>query len=287
MKYGSYITFCSWEDRFLDTVKHDINANNFEKIIVFYYGNGHYPDKQKQNRDAIKSEYENTTFIALLFGRDIDNWKEFNKNIFLKEKFSADKILINVSTMPRNIIYYVLHFLDKLKLEYEITYYNAISHSAKLTQNPLTPYLILQHSGIFELNKQTILIACVGYDEKRILQLYNYFEPKKCILLTEQKHRSMVEGLDEFSFAAISKKEIIVIDSFENGNIYKQLTKIYQSEEGQFNIILCSLGPKISAVELYRFQKEHEECGLVYIASKDYAEDYSTGVDLEKPIIYK
>jgi|GEM_PF-4649820 len=285
MKYGSYITFCSWEDRFLDTIRNDVDANNFEKIIVFSYSNGHHQDKQKQNLEVTKSQYENTTPIDLLFGSDIENWKKFNKLVFLKEEFQADKILINVSTMPRNIIYYVLHFLDKLELNYDIIYYNAIGYSSKLTQSPLTPYLILQHSGIFEPNKKTILVACVGHDEKRILQLYNYFEPKKCILLTESGHRGRAEGLDEFSFATISEKEIIAIDSFENGNISKQLTKIYESAKEEFNIILCSLGPKISAVEFYWFQKQHEECGLVYISSKDYAEDYSTGAALDKPTV--
>ena len=52
-----------------------------------------------------------------------------------------------------------------------------------------------------------------------------------------------------------------------------------------YNILLCSLGPKLSTMEFFKFQKVHTECGLIYIGSKDYCKDYSSGIDLDNPIL--
>ena len=149
----------------------------------------------------------------------------------------------------------------------------------------LKPNLILRHSGIFDLEKQTLLIVCVGYDEKRVLQLYNSFEPNETILLVEKEHKTKVSLDTSFNFSSITNKNIYEISSFEEKNIFNKLKDIYENKFEKYNILLCSLGPKLSTIEFFKFQKEYENCGLLYIGSKDYCKNYSSGIDLETPIM--
>ncbi len=283
MSYNIYITFASWEERFSKSFQQDTLQNNFSKIILLRFTDGHHLNEQNTIIENIKTLNIKVELIDLTFNNDILIWKLFKNKLLNINNFGD--ILINISTMPRNVIYYLLHFLDSLKINYTSIYYKALTHSSKLTENPLKPSLILQHSGIFDLEKPTLLIACVGYDEKRVFQLYNYFEPKEVILLMEQEHKSKVDLNTKFDFSLISNHIVDEISSFESNNIYHKLESIYQDKKPNFNILLCSLGPKLSTLEFFKFQKAHEECGLIYIGSRDYCKNYSSGIDLENPIL--
>ena len=283
MNYKTYITFLSWEERFLESFKKDIKDNEFERIIIFNFSNGHHLNIQNEIIKEVEKIDKKVEIINLLFNDDIANWKLLKHQVFNNQPLN--NVLLNISTMPRNIIYYLLHFFKEFNLNYNSIYYKPVTHSSTLTKNPLTPSLILQHSGIFDLEKPTLLIVCVGYDEKRVFQLYNYFEPKDIILLTEEKHQTEVNLNPKFDFCLIPEKKEYLINSFDKKSIYNKLKKIYEAKNSEYNILLCSLGPKISTIDFFEFQVNYPNCGLVYIASKDYSLDYSNGVDLETPIL--
>ncbi|WP_026804696.1 hypothetical protein [Aliarcobacter lanthieri] len=283
--YNTYITFTSWEERFLKSFEKDTKENNFERIILLSFENGHHLEKQQEIINQVQKYKSPLKITYLTFSDDIKIWKQFKNELFNNENNNFGKVLLNISTMPRNVIYYLLHFLDLKNIQYTSIYYKAFGHSEKLTKNPLKPSLILQHSGIFELEKPTLLIACVGYDEKRVFQLYNHFEPKEVILLMEKEHISTVNLDTNFDFSLIPNRIIEDISSFLPNNIYNKLENIYNEKSSTYNILLCSLGPKLSTIEFFRFQKTHTECGLIYIGSKDYCKDYSSGIDLDNPIL--
>lgn len=285
MIYNTYITFTSWEDRFITTFEKDTKANEFSKILIFNYTNGHNLECKKECFEKIEElnrTNKNIEFFDMEINNDISNWKllyrVFNNNI-------KGNVLLNISTMPRNIIYYSLHFLDNFNYKYNVIYYNAIKHDSGLTQSPLIPSLILQHSGIFYSNKKTLLVVSLGYDEKRIYQVYNHFEPKKIVILSENKHKSSIDKDVNFQFTDIEEKDIIKINSFEKNNIFDKLESIITPLHKEYNIILCSLGPKISSLEFYMYNKKYPETALCYVSLKEYSTEYSKGVDLDNPYI--
>lgn len=285
MIYKTYITFASWEERFFKSFNNDIKNHSFERIIILRFTNGHHLNMQNKTIEQVKSLGVKLEIKELTFGDDIKNWKFFKHELFNFGTESFNNTLLNISTMPRNIIYYLLHFLKELSIPYHCLYYKATKHSYELTKNPLQPSLILQHSGLFDLEKPTLLITCVGYDEKRVFQLYNYFEPKETLLLVEKEHKSEVDLNTKFNFCLINEKTEYQISSFIEKEIYNTLKNIYDAKHEEYNILLCSLGPKISTIEFFEFQYDYPSCGLVYVASKDYCENYSNGIDLNKPII--
>lgn len=285
MTYNTYITFASWEDRFIETFSRDINNNEFNKILILNYENGHNLDYKQVHMDKIEqlnSKKVSVDFIQMEINNDVSNWK------LLNDKFKnniEESVLLNISTMPRNIIYYTLHFLDCYNHNYNTIYYNALAHDPKLTQSPLTPNLILQHSGIFYSHKKTLLVASIGYDEKRIYQVYNHFEPKKLIILSENIHKTCIDKDVDFQFTDIEEKDVIKINSFEKDNIFSTLEQVVTPLQEKYNVVLCSLGPKISSLELYKYNKKYPETSLCYVALKEYSHKYSTGVDLDNPIL--
>ncbi|NOQ30638.1 MAG: hypothetical protein GQ570_05905 [Helicobacteraceae bacterium] len=189
--------------------------------------------------------------------------------------------ILNISTMPRNMIFSVLHFLDKVGFSYDIKYYSPYKHGKDLTRNPSKPQLILQHGGIIYPEKKTILVIILGHDIKRVHQLNNFFEPFKIFIGLGSKHHTALPEDYDTTFEDINNKEIFKINSFSHEDVLNKLNSEVLPLLEEYNILLCSLGPKIEAIAIYKFHKMHPETALVYAPSKDYADDYSEGINLD------
>jgi hypothetical protein len=287
MKYDTYVTFASWEDRFYKTFIKDCDENEFENITILNYSDGHNLTNKDGNIEQINQlkPKSKISYNHLKINKDIDNWKKL-KEVFQNLKVESQKVLLNISTMPRNIIYYCLKFLDDNNINYDAIYYSAQKHDPKLTQSPLVPYLILQQSGVFASKKPTLLVVSLGYDEKRIYQVYNHFEPKKLIILKEEEHQTTIDKDINFKFNDITEKETYTINSFQKNTLLNILEKTVTPLQNDYNIVLCSLGPKISAIDFYNYNKKHPDIGLCYVSLKDYSVNYSKGVELNNPILY-
>lgn len=287
MNEHHYITFLSWEDRFLGSYTNDLKNYTFSSITIFRFDQDscHHLEKQHEALSKISAKRE-TSFeiIELAFGNHKKNWEEIQ--FFFAKRYN-DNILLNISTMPRNIVYYMLHFLHTRHFQYEIIYYPPLEHDCELTKNPLKPILIFRHSGIFDVDKKTLLIVGLGYDEKRVFQLCNYFEPQETIILKEADNVSKIDKNIDFSFEPyIIIHSIKNINSFVKNNVFTALKEIYDDKNERFNILLCSIGPKVSSLEFFKFQIFCPHAGLIYIPSQDYNASYSKGINFEKKIVY-
>lgn len=277
----NYISFASWEDRFRKSFIEDNKYNIINKGYIFYFDS--FLVRTQDNITNVQADF--IDIVELSFDDAIKSWKIL-KSTFLNIDRSY-KYVVNISTMPRNAMFMILHFLDNSNIDYEIIYYNAKSHGGEhnkvITRNPLEPKLVLQHSGVSDIDKKTLLVVLVGYDIKRVYQLFNYFEPYNVILGIETNNKTDSLLLEEEKkFHDIHTKEIVQINSFEKENISQVLEKYVTPQLQKYNIILCSLGPKLSAVELYKYNVKYPETALAYVSSKDYDENYSTDINLEK-----
>ena len=84
------------------------------------------------------------------------------------------------------------------------------------------------------------------------------------------EHRSLLEKELECDF--------FEIDAFEVGHGYSTLRQKLEEPAKEFNVVMTSLGPKLSAVALYRLARAHPEVALAYAPSKYYNIDYSHGL---------
>lgn len=282
---SALICFGSWEDRFVLGLQNDVRTTSeLDKVFCFYFEDGQHVDETKKNINRAKELCQNPVEfieIALKFNDYKYSWK------LIEETFSRNEIvdaIFNISTMTRNMIFSLIHFLEKARVNYKVRYYLAESHGTDLTKNPSMPEMIFQHGGVMFPDLQTALIVIVGYDTKRVQQLYNFFEPKKICIGVGSNHQTEIPSNYDVDFANISNKQIFEIDSFSNENVFAKLEELYSELKGNYNVLVCSLGPKLETIGIYKFHKKNPDVGLVYAPSKDYSEFYSKGIKLDQCI---
>lgn len=280
------IIVASWEERFILGIENDIQKYRPKNLLVFYYRE--FANLSNNNRNKLKkicrSKKINFHEHELSFNDPAFSWK-VTEGILEKFNFSSKKVLVDFTTMPRDLIYTIFYFLEKLKFEIEYIYYRPEAYNKEwLSRDPDMPRLVYKHSGITLLGQKTVLVITTGFDLERTEQLIKFFEPWLILLgiqkgaqfnnldLNVQKHMKYIERLK--SEANI---ENFNMDAYSDDNGYEELEgriKKYLDK----NIILSSIGPKPSAIALYKVYKKYPQVALAYAPSKEFNPDYSHGI---------
>ena len=196
-------------------------------------------------------------------------------------------IRLHASTTPRDIIWYFLHILHALKVETQFSYYQPESYTGDyLSRDSQKPSLVLMRSGIAYPDRKTCILVLSGYDEERLFQLKNGFEPDKMVIAKQtgeqfdNSHRNT--SIDEGN----SSVEEFEFDSYnlERSNIEFLCNKIKPYTDTH-NVMAASLGPKPSAVILFELTQMFPEIGLVYAPAGDYSSKYSTGIKFDGHVL--
>lgn len=285
-KYDLLITFASWEDRF--RIGFDRNLNNAEvrKTLVFYFSS--YEDSTKENRQMVeeicKAKSINYIPVKLDIDNPADNWRMVLDNI--EEIIVAcQSILIDISTMPREIIWYVLWRITQSSAQIRYVYHSPNSYGDWLSRDPRSPRLVYKLSGIALPSAKTALLVTPGFDRPRVDRLISWYEPVRLIIGVQnpspfpQNHEKMAvysETIDEYNKKYDCK--IFELDAFAKDRGMAAIKKELEALDSSYNIIMGSLGPKLTAITLYQLQRQNDRIGLVYAPSNEYNEDYSSGI---------
>lgn len=205
-------------------------------------------------------------------------WKTI-KNYFDSQKIGKN-VLVDITTMPREIIWYIFLLLKQKKATVQYLYHKPDKYGDWLTEDTDVPRFPLKLSGLSDISKETFLIIVTGYDYARAEQICNYFEPDLvCFAIQSGKqfnnttlnleaHKSLIKELDALT---------IDIDCYGGDCGESQLSKIIEEYIPSHNLILASLGPKQSAVALFRLAMQYPEIALCYAPSKKINMQYSFG----------
>jgi cobalamin biosynthesis Co2+ chelatase CbiK len=143
-------------------------------------------------------------------------------------------------------------------------------------------------SGIYEMDKDNVLIIITGFDQKRVEQLLNYFEPRKVSLFlqTGDQYQNNILNAKQYkeSFESFLHIEILPINAYSEDYGQADLEKLVVKERENSNIVIASLGPKPSAIAVYRLNKKYPDIGLIYVPVARYNETYSSGLSKNNPI---
>ena len=277
------ITFASWEERFTTGFDRDLGKVGVRKALVFYFQN--YADRTQANRQQVtticKAKRIEYIPVELDIDKPADNWRTVLNSI---EKFIADcqGVLIDISTMPREIIWYVLWLVGQSPIAARYVYHSPKDYASDwLSQDPRAPRLVYKLSGIALPSAKTALLITVGFDLQRVKRLINWYEPNKLMIgiqITSQFERNDPTMME---YRETLKKEydceIFELDAFAKNRGMAAIQKVLEPLDSSYNIIMSSLGPKLTAITLYQLQRQNEEIGLVYAPSNQYNPDYSSG----------
>lgn len=281
------ITVLSWEDRFFLGLEKNLIKYNPRLVLVFKYNNPLTENWKTENYNKIKDLLgDKLKIVEITPSIQSNTWFTF-KDIFV-ELCKNKKILIDITTMTREAIWLSLFNCKINNCETSYIYYKPQSYSGDwISRNAGKPRLLYKMSGVAKLGTPTLLVITGGYDIQRLDNLIFNFEPLKTLLfLQDGKDDRNVENFEK-CIEILSKKYNItpikydaydVESSFEI--IIRKLETIESSENTleNYNIILNSLGAKISAITLFKIWLKYPQIALSYIPSREYNKNYSSGI---------
>ncbi len=290
MVFDSLITVASWEERFLMGLRYAMEVYRPKEIIMFHCKE--FEAESDKNREIIKNLLKqkkiNLIEEELSLQNYVKSWKTLER-VFSNDKWKNKKVLVKITTMPREIIWLIFYLLKISQTKTSYIYFQPTSYSNEwLSQDPEKPRQVFKLSGICEFGKQTLLIIITGYDVARTSQLINFYEPQKTILLVQsgKQFNNKIQNVDEHEYLKkeFSNLQIIPFDSYSQDHGFSQIETIVSENKNEFNVVISSLGPKLSAVSIYKAWVKHQQISLVYAPSKKFNINYSTGMNSE-PII--
>lgn len=284
---NNVIIICpSWEDRsFLGFIRdcEDIKAN---KVIALHK---EHPINELEINDCIEKIKSHCAQQGIAYNNFI--WKDNpiengeSLNLCLYQLEPTDIMHIDITTMPRDIIWTLLFFFNQRSNQVIIRYYQPESyHETWLSKEPYSPRLLLKHSGIIELGKPQCVVIITGFDEERTRQIVSKFEPQKVVLCVQKG-----EQFNNACRNEISQHESIC-RNFGVSDIFSVEMDCYGTDFGEgaiddvlsslsdYNVILASFGPKPSAIGVYKAYQHHAEVALCYVPCKEYNKDYCQGI---------
>ena len=283
--YDTLLAVTGWEERFELGIELFLNENHVKQVILFDFVD--YSDKVKNNVNKISMYFDRkgiaNSLIQLKHNDNSGNWKIVRDTI----NNMVGTLVVNISTMPRDIIYFSLyHAKNSEKISNLYCIYNSpkgYSNDNWLTSDPCKPQLIYNMSGIFEMGKDTILIILTGFDRKRVEQLLNYYEPRKIYMGLQTGEQYQNNILNAERHIELFKSNLNIncfdFDAFIEGDYgFHKIEEIIK-ENINSNIIAASLGPKPSSIALFRLNIEYPNIGLIHVPVTIYNMNYSFGIN--------
>ena len=278
------ITFASWEDRFRLGFVRDLGRVEVRKVLVFYFDG--YVERTRESRDAVNSVCEKREIGLESRSLDVEDaarsWRTVVRSI---EEMTHEcrGVLVDISTMPREVIWYVLWLVEKKTLDLRYVYHSPKDYGKDwLSRDPRSPRLVYKLSGIALPSKKTALLVTAGFDLQRAMRLIHWCEPGVLLvgLQSQSRFARNSEAMDSYR-EEIGKEHdctFFEVDAFADDRglaaIQEQVAKLGPS----CNVIMSSLGPKLTALTLYRLQRAQQEFGLVYAPSTQFSDNYSVGI---------
>lgn len=277
------IAFASWEDRFKAGFACNLKNYRVNRSLVFSFDE--YAERSNRNMDAIKAICMKEDVVCLPMKLNIDtpakNWRKVLDSIDSNID-NCQKILLDISTMPRDIIWYILWLIEQKSMPTSYVYYSPQRYGRWLSRDPQSPRLVYKLSGTALPSAKTALLITTGYDLQRVKRLINWFEPKKLMIGVQAATQFERNREAMIKYRQMLQKEsdcsIFELDAFSEDRGMDAIERQLQSIESSYNIIMSSLGPKLTAITLYKIRKKRKEIGLVYTPSKQYNKNYSHGI---------
>ena len=149
-----------------------------------------------------------------------------------------------------------------------------------LARDPNDPRFVFKLAGTLEIDRPTALVAVTGFDENRCRQAIEFYEPNRVLLATQggDQFENTERNVGwRFGGGGVTVDRVIV-NAYSCDHGYELLRAHVERLTDDHNVIMCSFGPKPSAIALYRLQRQFPQTALAYIGCKEYNQRYSRGI---------
>ncbi len=277
------VAMASWEPRFLLGMERTLETVGTQRLLVYFVAE--YRDRTVVARRRLAGVVERYPDIAyeereVSFGAPAEMWRVLEEDLGPRAK-PGDDVLIDLTTMPREVIWSVLFWLEASGSTAHYVYNRPENYTKEwLARDPNEPRLVYKLAGTLEIQRPTALVAVTGFDESRCRQAVEFYEPARVVLAAQcgTQFENDVRNVGSECGKGDSRVERVEVDAFGDDHGYGVLKRHLGELVGGHNVILCSFGPKPSAIALYRLQRGFAEVALAYIGCKEYNREYSVGL---------
>jgi len=284
------IIYPSWEDRsHLGFQSYISKYNQIDEIYLLEMKNTKHAEKTNLCIDKIVRSAEELSKKVKRTPLSNEDKELFNIIKSLIDGLdTTDNIFLDITTMSRNILWTLLFFIKQNHNKIKIIYSKPHTYNGDwISREPSTPNLLIKHSGILDLDLKTCLVIVTGFDTDRTKQLVKFYEPHKIVLLVQSgcdfkndrrnngnEHKAVCEEIGHNP----SNIEVLIVDSYSDDFGFNTIETSIKTNKLDHNVILASLGPKLSAISIYQIHSNNPEIGLSYVPCKEYNPDYCSGI---------
>lgn len=283
MNSDALVCVAGWEERFAAGLKLDVDRFHPTEIVMIVFQE--YKEETQASRSAVVSYAAENQIVCreLSVHREpLEVWDTLRSD-FTRSAWSQKRVVLDITTMPREVIWWSLSFLMEAGCELRYIYHRPQSYSSEwLTRDTATPRLVYQHSGIAKLGKPTALLLLNGFDTERAEQMIQFFEPH--LLMVGLQHGTQFQNEERNLKRAERLGQLIrnirtfEIDAYSTDHGFSAIVEQIKPLVAQYNIIAASLGPKTSAIAMFRVIAEFPEIALAYAPSRQFNLEYSSGI---------
>ena len=283
---NTIITVASWEDRFLLGTNQLIEKFKPSNLLMFYYKE--YAEWSSDNRSKVtelckKNNINLFNITPFSFGSPLASWKVLVEKVNQVIEPNV-KIMLDISTMPREVIWSVCNILSQHKIYPDYVYNKPQKngYGKWLSRDPGRPRFLYKLAGIQHLGRKTALVIQTGYDVERVKQLMRFYEPDKLLLglQTGGQFENVKKNRQKHEDAFLKHKyiDLFDVDGYSSSNSFDMFSKKTESLIKDYNVILSSLGPKVGALALFMVKQKFPEVAMSYAPSNEFNKEYSKGI---------
>ena len=273
----------SWEPRFAQGMKRTLEHYSTRHVLAYFIGE--YGERTGKARGTLRKLVETCRDAALSerelrFGAPEQAWRALQEDLG-PGGLVGRRVLLDITTMPREIIWSALYWLEAASADVSYVYNRPEQYAREwLARDPNNPRLVFRMAGTLEIERPTALLAVTGFDENRCRQAIEFYEPARVVLAAQagQQHENDERNIGPRFSAGSTEVALATIDAFGKDHGYSVLREQVQELSEKHNVILCSFGPKPSAIALFRLQREFPQTALAYLGCKEYNSEYSSGL---------
>jgi hypothetical protein len=277
------VAVAGWEERFALGIERDVERYSPREAVVICFDE--YNEVTAHGRRNAASSLGNAgcSYSELNVPREpVEIWRRC-RDVFFDQRWSSKSVLVDITTMPREVIYWSMSFLLGVGATVRYIYHLPGAYSSDwVSRDTDRPRLVYQHSGISGFGKGTCLLLISGFDTDRAAQLLQFFEPRSVLVgvQTGSQFENESKNLDA-NRALLERRTDVTffpIDAYAPDHGFSAIHRAVSDKADAFNIVAASLGPKPSAIALYRLHCLHTEIALVYAPSRQFNMGYSSGI---------
>ena len=282
-KTSAVIAVAGWEDRFELGLLRDLERRRPAELLIITFEEYSAITLEGRRRVFHAADDFGVTHREVIVTRDRRVLFERLQETFALPEWRGHSVLVDISTMPREVIWWICSALKSVQCDLDYIYHQPETYPAEwITRDTDAPRLVYQHSGVSAFGKETALLLLSGFDVGRVLQLIQFFEPKLISIGLQEGAQFDNDARNveptRRELARISNKEFFGLDSFGADRGYSVLSQTVETLCAGYNLIAASLGPKPAAISLYRVHRAHPEMALAYAPSRQFNLKYSGGI---------